>query len=327
MSHFDVGVIGIGGMGAGMADQFSAIDGVRIRALADVSEENLRTGGDRFDVPSEARFADYGAMLDGVDIDAVVVTTPHALHYDQVVAALDRDCHVYCEKPLVTDLADARDVAERDANTDRVVMVGYQRHLDPAFLRVRERYAGDREPTVLTAEITQDLALDSWYGDPELSGGGQLYATGTHVVDAMLWSTGLTPASVTAQLDLKDGVERVDQHAAVTVRFAEGAVATLAISGDTRRTREHHHYWDGTGAVYVEGREWDQREVTVIDGEGTEHSPHLGGPTQTKAEAFVEAVREGTDPPATARDALRATAVKEAVYEADRTGRTVDVDL
>jgi len=51
------------------------------------------------------------------------------------------------------------------------------------------------------------------------------------------------------------------------------------------------------------------------------------GAAQSKAAAFVEAIRTGEEPPATATDALRATAVKEAVYEADRTGRAVEPEL
>jgi hypothetical protein len=66
----------------------------------------------------------------------------------------------------------------------------------------------------------------------------------------------------------------------------------VVFSEDTPRTREHVHGWDGDGALYVDGREWDQRTVTVVDAEGTEHSPHVGGPERTKAQAFVDAVGE-----------------------------------
>ena len=321
-----IGVIGIGGLGSHMADQFDGLDDATIAAIADVSEDARTSGGERFDVPEPDRFADYEEMLGTASLDAVQITTPHTLHYEQIVAALDCDLDVYCEKPLVTSLEQAHDLVDRDAATDCTIMVGYQRHLDPAFRAVRERYAdGDHEPRFLTAEITQDLfAGDNWYLDPDLSGGGQIYATGTHIIDAMLWSTGLTPVSVGATLDLDD-VPRLDKHAALTVGFENGAVGTIAISGDTRRVREHHHYWDDEGAIYVDGREWDARTVRTIDGDGTEHDPHLGGPSVSKAEAFVTAVREGTEPPATVHDALRATVVQEAAYEADARGTRVDV--
>ena len=324
---FDLGVIGIGGLGSRLADQFNDIDTVTIAALADVSADARATGGKRFGIPESARYDDYEEMLETANLDAVQITTPHSFHYEQIVAALDHGLHVFCEKPLVTSLDQAYDLVERDAETDRTIMVGYQRHLDPAFLAIRERYAdGDLEPRLLTAEVTQDLIeVGSWYMNPELSGGGQIYATGTHIIDAMLWSTGLTPVLVSATLDIHDDVPRLDKHAAISIGFDNGAVGTIAISGDTRRVREHHHYWDDEGAIYVDGREWNPRTYKTIDADGTEFSPHVGGQSQTKAAAFLEAIQEGTQPVATVRDALRATVVQEAAYESDDRGVRVDV--
>lgn len=324
-----VGVVGTGGLGTHIAGQFASIDGVAIAALADVSDENRREAGERFGVPVESRYEDYEAMLEEADLDVAQVTTPHTLHAEQVLAALDRGLHVYCEKPLATSLPDAREIRDRVEETGLKLMVGYQRHLDPAFLRGRERWAeGDREPTFVTAEITQPLwDTEKWYLNPDLSGGGQIYATGTHVIDAILWMADEDPASVTASLNLDEGRARMDKHAALTIELENGCVISLGISGDTPRVREHVHGWDDDGALYIEGREWDPRELTVIDAEGTEHSPHVGEPEQSKGEAFVESVREDTEPPVTVYDALRATAVKEAAYEADESGERVDVDL
>jgi predicted dehydrogenase len=323
-----VGVVGTGGLGAHMAGQFAAVEGVTIAAVTDVSEENRREVGERFDVPAEHRYEGYAKMFDEADLDVAQVTTPHTLHAEQVLAALDRGLHVYCEKPLATSLDDAREIRDRVDATGLTLMVGYQRHLDPAFLRGRERWAeGEREPAFVTAEITQPLwDTETWYTNPDLSGGGQIYATGTHVIDAILWMTDEAPASVTASLTLDEARPRMDKHAALTIELANGCVVSLGISGDTPGVREHVHGWDNEGALYIEGREWDPRKLTVIDAEGTEHSPHLGDPEQSKGAAFVEAVRADTQPPATVRDALRATAVQEAAYEADETGERVDID-
>lgn len=324
-----VGLIGVGMMGTRIARQFHEESRATIEAISDISEDNRMAAAEEFGVPADRLYESYEVMLENEDLDAISIVTPHTLHYDQIVAGLEHGLHVFCEKPLVTDLEDARDLARRDEANDLRLMVGYQRHLDPAFLQVRRRYAENSfEPRFMTVEITQDLfKTDSWFTNPELSGGGQIYATGTHVIDALLWTTGLEPASVTASIDLEDGIERLDKHAALTVRFANGAVATVGISGDTRTVREHHHYWDDEGAVYVKGRRWNQRTVKTIDADDVEHSPHLPDPATNKAEAFVEAVRKETEPPATARDALKATAVKEAAYEADQTGERTDIEL
>jgi hypothetical protein len=75
--------------------------------------------GPEFDVPAQRRYGAYEAMLEGASLDAVLVGTPHTLHYPRVVAALERGWHVYCEKPLTTDLGRARDLTARAERSDR----------------------------------------------------------------------------------------------------------------------------------------------------------------------------------------------------------------
>jgi len=50
-----------------------------------------------------ATLTDYDAMLAGVDLDAVLIATPSAMHAAMVRAALERGLHVFCEKPFCLD--------------------------------------------------------------------------------------------------------------------------------------------------------------------------------------------------------------------------------
>lgn len=119
---------------------------------------------------------------------------------------------------------------------------------------------------------------------------------------------------------------RIDRCAHLDVRFENGATGTFAFHGDAPSIREHVHVWDDAGAIHLEGTQWGSRDVLEIDAEAGEYAPYVdarGGPS--RADAFLESVRAGTDPPATARDALRVTALTDAAYEAARTGTRVDV--
>ncbi|MDQ2049605.1 Gfo/Idh/MocA family oxidoreductase [Natronolimnohabitans sp. A-GB9] len=323
-----IGIVGLGYIGTTVGEQFHRHADATVRALCDLDTEGLTAVGSRFDVPSERRYTEYTTMLEDEPLDAVLVGTPHTLHYEQVVAALERGCHVYCDKPLTTDLERARDLTERAQRSDETLMVGYQRHLQTAFRTARERFA-DEAPNWVTASITQDWIDDSqgtWRLDPELSGGGFLYDTGSHVLDGVLWTTGLEPESVTASMDFHDDDERIDHRAHLDVRFTNGATGTFSFYGDAPSVREHVHCWDDDGAVYLEGRQWGSRKLTEIDADAGEYDPYIDVRTeQTRADAFLESVRSGADPPATARDALRVTALTEAAYEAARTGTRIDV--
>ncbi|WP_435181643.1 Gfo/Idh/MocA family protein [Halorussus sp. AFM4] len=330
-----VGVIGGGYIGTTVGRLFNQDPRSTVTALADVSAETRETAGDTLYVGEGSQYEDYREMLDAEGLDAVLVGTPHTLHHEMVTAALDRGLHVFCDKPLTTDLEEARDLAERAESSERVLMVGYQRHLNSAFQTARERWRGDDgpdlEPAFLSAEITQDW-IDrfegTWRTDPDLSGGGNLYDTGSHLIDAVLWTTGLVPEEVSAEMVFADDEGRVDQRAVLTVEFANGAHGTISVHSDAPCVREHIHVWDDEGAVYLEGRQWEERELERIDQDSTTVIPYIDRSKQRdKAEAFIDCIETGEEPPATARDALAVTALTEAAYEAARTGERVAVEL
>jgi len=320
-----VGVVGIGSLGKRLAEQFFELEWADLVALADRDETVLADVGGELGVPETERYTAYDRMLRDAPLDAVGIATPNGLHRDQTLAALDADLHVLCEKPLATTVEDAYEVTQRAAESDTVMMVGYQRHCNPAYHMARERWAlGDREPRFITGEITHDWQScyerdDDWRMDPELSGGGHLMNVGTHVIDAILWTTGLTPTEVNANIVFHDDEGIFDRQSTINIEFANGAVANVSDSGVVARTREHVHIWDEDGAVYLEGREWDDRTGFTIDDEGTEHDPYFGySRWLSKGTAFLDAIETGENPPCTAEDGLKATAVTMAAYESGR---------
>lgn len=324
-----VGVVGTGTLGTRLGRQFADVSGAAVTAITDISPENLRSAGEALDVDDGGRYESFETMLASEPLDALVIATPHTLHYEQVVSGLEAGLDVLCEKPLATDLADARDLAERSANGDQVLMVGYQRHLGPAYVHAKDEL-DDIDPKFVTAEISQnwyETQQGTWRTDPSLSGGGQLYDTGSHLVDAVLWTSDLEPETVSAEMVFADDAERVDVQAVLNVEFESDCIASISVSGDSPRVREHIHFWGDSGGVYIEGQNWAPRETELIDPDGPREYPLSDrDTTRTKAQALVDSIRNGTEPPATAADAYTVTAVVEAAYESARTGERVAVD-
>jgi len=242
---------------------------------------------------------------------------------------------------------EARELVALNDDREPVLMVGYQRHLDPAFIRAREVWASaDREPRWITATVGQqwvDRFRGTWRQNPDLSGGGYLYDTGSHLLDCILWSTRLTPDAVSATMHFIDeeGAEprsadsraaaprgRVDGSASVTVRFTNGALVTVSLSGEIPCMREQIWMWDEQGAVGLSAYNWEPSEYVEVDADNGEYWPRIRRRTRrTKADAFSEAIRTGEEPVATALDGLRVTAVTEAAYESARNeGAFVGVD-
>lgn len=330
--QYEVGIIGTGFLGRALGREFKRHERGSVVAVTDISDENLAEAADEFDVEDDSQYDDYEAMIDGEKLDAIVITTPHALHAEQINAGLDHDLHVLCEKPLCTDLDDAKQLVQRIENTDKTVMLGFQRHFQTAYREARKYWREEgHEPKFITAKVTQDwinAVRGSWKANPTLSGGGQLYDTGSHLVDSVLWTTGLKPQSVTAEMVFEDDEQRLDTQAMLTVRFENDAVATIAVSGDTPRVNEGIHIWGDNGATQIEGTEWNPRRYSEIDTDGDIITPNVNlGTEKPKADAFIEAIEGDEEPEATVRDGFKTVAVTEAAYEAAQTGERVDVDL
>jgi predicted dehydrogenase len=105
-----------------------------VAGLADPSAKVRTALSARYGIPA---FATADELL-AQPLDGVVIATPDAYHADLTVAALERGLHVFSEKPLCYDVADARRIAAARDRAGRVMQVGYMKRFDPAYLALRE---------------------------------------------------------------------------------------------------------------------------------------------------------------------------------------------
>lgn len=327
-----LGAIGLGRLGKRELDIYAEMDGVEIVAGADVNGDARAAFEDRFHAPA---YEDYETLLDehATELDAVNVVTPHTLHYEHASACLERDLHVFLEKPLTTDLDDAVALIEESERRGLVLQVGYQRHFDPVFQEIKRVIDDGRIGAVhvATCYLGQEWITShdgSWRTNPALSGGGQLYDSGSHLIDTLLWTLDADPVDVTATID--DQGNDVDVNSALTVTLdcdGQRVLSTIAVTGDGTEpapteglviwgTDGHVSYLDGTLRV----AERDVPEYTA-DVEQADFETN----TETKLVAFVDAVRTGGVSPVPPEFGATVTALTEAAYEADETGKRVKV--
>jgi predicted dehydrogenase len=88
----------------------------------------------RYSIP--ATYASHVDLLNGADVDAVVIASPNCTHSEVTLAALDAGLHVLVEKPLCITLADADAIVAARDRAGTLVQVGYMNRFDPAFERM-----------------------------------------------------------------------------------------------------------------------------------------------------------------------------------------------
>ena len=299
MEHVKVGLIGCGGFQRYRVGNLLKVPEARIVALADTSEEqsNLMrsTHAATANVPA---FTDYSEMIQKVPMDAVMIATPHTQHVDQIIHCLEKGLHTLCEKPMVTTTPDAhRVIAARD-KSGKQAMVSYQRHFQAEFRYIRDKILSGEagEVTYISALQCQGWkkgTAGTWRQDLALSGGGQLNDSGSHLIDIMLWSTGLRAESVSAQIDNRGTA--VDIDSALSIRFRNGALGSITVVGEAPKWHEDITIWcqrmmfairqdQGLTVQYPDGSRFkaenlvggttaDQNFIDAILGKGKVESP------------------------------------------------------
>ena len=168
-----VGLLGCGAFGRFCLREFGAMPGLRAAAVADTIAEAARKTGEEFGLPV---CADVHALAARDDVQIIHIATPPSTHCELAMAALDAGKHVLCEKPLATNLADARRMIDAARMVRRFLAVNLIMRYDPlnqAVARILkagllgaplhaffENYAGDTP-----------LGPGHWFWKPEISGG------------------------------------------------------------------------------------------------------------------------------------------------------------
>ena len=165
-NKLNVALIGVWGRGLAHYDVLAEENVV---ALCDVNENRFPEALRRF--PKAQTYVDWRKCLDQKGIDAVVICTADHTHAFIANWALNRDMHVYCEKPLAISVEEARVVRANWLKKKHklATQVGMQRHAMPNFNRVRE---------LIHDGVIGNLTAAYAWGDRKIRRSGYLPAEG-----------------------------------------------------------------------------------------------------------------------------------------------------
>ncbi|MEM4409660.1 MAG: Gfo/Idh/MocA family oxidoreductase [Candidatus Caldarchaeum sp.] len=327
MTRLTLGIAGCGGFGNVHIRRLKGFPECKITALCDPDQKRLEeTLSKNFpDTPPPATFSDMREMIEHAKPDAVVIATPHTLHYEQGVLALKAGCHVLMEKPMVTNPKHARDLAKLAEKSGKVFLVGYNTPFLSGFQYVRAVVESGELGSLQTvigwmSQNWHRFTQGTWRQDPSLSGGGMLYDSGAHLFAGVVWVVGERPTQVTAFLENKDAP--VDLSGAVALKFSNDVLATLTISGVCQADGSQALFCFEKGRILVD---WWGHNFTRVYCAGAEPKDISPAKDSTPDENFVKAILEGESPITPARLGVILTDLMDAVYTSARQGTTVAI--
>ena len=259
---------------------------------------------------------DLDAALAPGDIDAVVVTSPNALHYDQARRALLAGKHVLVEIPLAMSYAEGVALVDLARQQRRSLMVAHSQRFMPAFLEVRRRVAGGSLHVrhIIARTLMFRLENVGWTGRRRSWTDSVVWHHGCHAVDCCLWLLGATEVKVQSNLALPDPRTGTPLDVDVLMRTPADQLVSVSLSYNVRTgssdyliiSEEDTYHYSGGALRNSNG------VVMQLDGLGDDDEI-LAWEAQDRE--FLASLREGRAPSPSGADALPALAVLQQVQD------------
>jgi predicted dehydrogenase len=325
--------VGLGWWGSQVTKVLQGSDKIEIVCGVDPASEIGRRYHDDYGLPVHS---DYQQVLADPDVDAVILTIPHRLHEDAVLAAAAAGKQIFCEKPLALTVDSARRMIEACDRTGIVLGIGHERRFEPAWEEIRRMSDSGEFGTILHIEAhwSHDrwlgMAADNWRGSKEEAPAAGWTGMGVHLSDMMLSLAGQA-TEVSAHVAKRILAIPTGDVVSAHFRFADGStghIAALSATPDYARF-----------AVYGSHAWAEARETQHVDPGGTTHFyvRRRGEADQTRTdfepaspvragyEHWADAVAGRVHYRFTNEERLGNVAILEAVVRSAESGQPVEV--
>lgn len=311
-----LGIVGAGTMGAIHAGIFALDHRTRITAVFDSNTERAQTLAQTHHTKATESVEQ---LLDLVD--AVVVTTPNTRHAGVTAAALGRDLHVFCEKPVATDLRSAQAVVQATRASKGKLQIGFNKRFAPVYTFVKQMIeSGELRPFSAHARFNRgELQNPPWVIDASITG-GFLYETPVHHFDMFPWLMG--PVASVRCVATSNRYAELDDFS-MLIGFESGLHATFHSCAHASWFFPYERMEIFGEHATVETQEMTKvtfsrlgQEMIVRDFTAMSRDDKKGYTGEDRH--FIDCITTGQTPSVGAIDGYRVTELIEACYESAR---------
>jgi predicted dehydrogenase len=323
MSHaaIRIGAVGCGYWGPNVIRNLDAVHGCEVRWICDADTERLQRVAARY--PSARATTRIDDIFEDPEVDAIYLATPVSSHYALTRRALEGGKHVLLEKPLATTVDQAAELSQLAESSRLILMVGHTFVFSPPVRKVKELIDAGLLGPIYYVETTR-VNLGLFQKDVSV-----LWDLGPHDLSILIYWLDEVPRQVSARGRSYLG-EALEDVAFLTLEFPSGILAQLQISwlapSKLRRTsivgRQKMIVYDDLEPV---------EKVKIYD-RGVDHQPASFGefqltyrsgdilsprldttePLYLECAHFVECIRTGREPDASARSGVDVVRVIQA---------------
>jgi UDP-N-acetylglucosamine 3-dehydrogenase len=326
-----IAVIGVGAMGRQHARVLADLPGAELCAVVDHDRGATAALSHRYRVAAYPALDD---MLHVVKPDAAVIAVPTAEHLAVASDLIERGIHVFVEKPIAENEADAQSLIDRAATKRVALFVGHIERFNPAVLDLRARLSAGELGRVLHLEARRQGPFPTRVTDV-----GVIVDLAVHDIDLVRFVTGSEVSRVYAETTQRLHHAHEDLVRA-TMRLDDGVVCSVSIDWLTpTKVRElvvtgergmfHVNLLTQDLIYYENAASEDERadEIALLrgvrEGRMIRHIVHKREPLYAELEAFCRYVKTGNGSIVSGDDGTAAIRVAAAMLKSSRDGDVV----
>ncbi|AKD04743.1 Gfo/Idh/MocA family oxidoreductase [Pontibacter korlensis] len=284
----------------------------------------------KYNIPEKNiyNYETYDQIADNPDIDIIYIVLPNGMHAEYTVRGAKAKKHMISEKPMATSVADCQRMINACKENNVKLSIGYRLHFEPHHQRVMELGQKQLYGPVQRIEAADSFVFqgnpDRWRLDKELAGGGPLMDLGIYCVQGAVYTMGQAPVAVTAkfgEVTRPEFFDEVEQSISWQMEFPGGAVADCSTS-----------YNENKNLLYGKAEKgWWRLQPSYayggIKGETSEGPMNIKNVNQQarQMDDFARCILENKQTRVPGEMGLRDVRILEAIYEAARTGKRVEI--
>ncbi len=333
MEKLRVAVVGVGKIAQiAHLPVLKKMENVDLVAVCDVDEKKMAPIMAKFKIPKWYNVFDE--MLEKEPIDALHICTTNHYHFPMALMALSKGIHVFVEKPLALNSADARKIVDLAEKNNCRVVVGMQNRFRNDVQTLKDFIANDELGDMFylkagwlkrwTREIQQ-----SWQTKKQYSGGGVLIDLGIQLIDTAMYLLGM-PEIRSLRLfgfSLRPEIE-VEDSALAILETHSGLSMTVEISWNLHLDHDiqYTHVFGNKGSAYLNPlriqKEMHGNFVTVTPIQEKVRDRYLKA-YEKEIHHFINVIQNKENNISTAADALKIMKIIDLLYDSAEQGKEI----
>lgn len=264
------------------------------------------------------------------EMDAVIICSENNRHKEMVLSAAKAKKHILCEKPIATNVEDAKEMIQVCEDEGVTLQIAYPVRFSSPIQELKEMIdKGELGDIVAFRTTNRGQNPGGWFIDEEQSGGGAVLDHTVHMVDIMRWYLGEEITEVSAIIDSYFHDIDIDDAGILTFKFENGVIA----SHDASWSKFTEYPTWGDAAIEVIGTEKTVKadafgEYFRVFGTGSKSLEHVIYGSDMDfglIRDFIDCIETGRKPSITGYDGLKSLEVSLAAYESSKLKCIIDL--